>query len=81
MSQNFYPDELRPGQFRDLPIINQWGNMKMLPVSFFLFFLYSADHPRGSPLTGKSYTYIIRQTHIHTIKNMKIDKHYKMSEK
>ena len=33
MSQNFHPGDLRSGQFRDLPIISLWGNMKMLPVS------------------------------------------------
>ena len=32
MSQNFYPGDLRSGQFRDFPIISLWGNMKMLPV-------------------------------------------------
>ena len=33
MSHNFYPGGLRSGQFRDIPIINLWGKMKMLPVS------------------------------------------------
>ena len=32
MSQNFYPCGLRSGQFRNLPNISLWGNMKMLPV-------------------------------------------------
>ena len=33
MSQNFYPGDLRSGQFRDLPIISLRGDMKTLPVS------------------------------------------------
>ena len=32
MSQNFYPDELRSGQFHDLPIISLLGIIKMPPV-------------------------------------------------
>ena len=32
-SQSLYPGDLRSGQFRGLPIISTWGNMKMLPVS------------------------------------------------
>ena len=33
MPQNFYPGEVRSGQFRGFPIISLWGKMKMLPVS------------------------------------------------
>ena len=33
MARNFYPGGLRSGQFRGLPIISIWENMKMLPVS------------------------------------------------
>ena len=33
MPKNFYPDDLRSGQFRDLTIRSLWWNMKMLPVS------------------------------------------------
>ena len=33
VSQNFYPGDQRSDQFRALPIISLWGNMKMLPVS------------------------------------------------
>ena len=33
MPRNCYPGDLQSGQFRDLPIISLWGNMKMLPVS------------------------------------------------
>ena len=33
MPKNVYPGDLRSGQFRDLPIISLWGNMKILPVS------------------------------------------------
>ena len=33
MPHNFYPGDIRSGQFRDLPIISLLGNMKMLTVS------------------------------------------------
>ena len=33
MGQNLYPGEKRSGQFRDLPILSLWRNMKMLPFS------------------------------------------------
>ena len=32
MPRNFYPGDLRSGQFHDLPIIGLWGNVEMLPV-------------------------------------------------
>ena len=34
MPRNLYPGDLRSGQFRELPIIRLWGNMRMLPVSY-----------------------------------------------
>ena len=33
LTLEYFPGDLRSGQFRDLPVINLWGNMKMLPVS------------------------------------------------
>ena len=47
MSQNFFLGDLKSGQFRDLPIISLWGNMKMLPASHKPIETYQffQDHP------------------------------------
>ena len=68
MSQNFYPGDLRSGQFRDLPIISRGWKMKLLPVSHKLtetiqFYLDHGHSPhlwwpgcnwRSSGVTGRS---------------------------
>ena len=33
LTLEFFIGDLRSGQFRDLPIVSLWGNLKMLPVS------------------------------------------------
>ena len=57
MPQSFYPDDQRLGQFRDLPIISLWGNMKTFPVSHkpIEAIQFFQDHPSNLCRAGCSW--------------------------